>query len=353
MAGLLLGAVFSSAGCDTVRPPRLEEGRCNPEHPCDEGQVCIPRQPGGLAGFCVPACPQGQGCPEETQCTGRYQRIGSVDRFCRRPVQGAGQRCAHPAKGCGKGLRCFQGRCVSTCESDTQCPQAAQRCLPVVADTMVDEDRETIFSACLPTTQREGQPCKASGPFCRRGLVCHDDKCVETCATAGDCGKGRVCDGALYRGPKRKARAARRAEPDVRYCREAARRGQPCHHNLDVGCAKGLACIKFRCRKVYRRKANRRCDPDRGRFCEKGLLCFEGYCRRPCLQDADCLEERPGSAGDEARAGAKNEDEARKPRQRRRRRRRRHRGRKKRGGADRKRECVEKTIGGQPVKLCL
>ncbi len=325
--------------CDAIQKPKPDPKQCDPDHPCDEGSVCVPSKPGALLGRCVTECAKDADCPKGTACTGRYQKMGDVDRFCRTRTLALGADCTRPERGCKAGLHCFKERCVKGCARDRECSDSGQRCLPVMVDTMVDKDRKELFRACLPATRQQGQSCKLRGPFCGRNLVCHGDACVRTCAKDGDCGKGQICDGVLYTGPKRKERARAKVKPDVQYCRKAAKRNHPCHFNLDVGCARGLSCIKFRCRKIHHRRANQRCDLDRGHFCERPLVCYEGRCRKPCLEDKDCRSDDSAKAGEEQRNTSKH--------RRRRRRRRRKKHRKKRL------RCQDRTLYKQSIRICL
>lgn len=359
---LLIAGTFWPSCRNLEAPPRWQEGRCDPDHPCDEGHVCVPEQPGGLLGRCLSQCGPKRACDKGWRCTGRYQRLGTADTFCRKAVGALGAICADPEQGCSSGLHCFRSRCVKTCRKDGDCSAPAQRCLPVLVHSVVDKERIHLFSACLDTTQAEGKPCKPQGPFCGRGLTCHDQACVRTCTADAECGKGKICDGRLYLGAKRDARAKAGAKPDLRYCRKAARRGASCHPTLDVGCARGLACIRFRCRRVRHVAVGKACAPSEGRLCKQGLLCVDQHCRRPCLKDEDCLPGADqGGAEDPADSvGASGQPAAREssPRKHRRRARRhrsrrhsrhRHRHRK----APKPQKCRQRTFAGQPIKVCL
>lgn len=355
LLGLCLAAgTLSGAGCKAVGPRAKDRGYCDADRLCEEGKICVPLALGGTRGRCVKECTADEACPKGERCTGRYQKIGTVETFCRKATGGPGDSCAAPPDGCQPGLRCFSGVCQKECQRDADCVEATERCLPVVADAVVERDRVEIFAACMPADQTEGKPCKASGPFCGRGLVCHGEVCVRSCLKDPDCPKGRVCDGALYLGPKREERAKTKDSPDVRYCRQGAKRNQPCHHHLDVGCAAGLSCVGFRCRKVRHVGANRSCDLEKGFFCNEGLLCHAGACRRPCLTDSDCGADHPGAG---AGGGSSSAEEGPPPDATSLRMGRRGRRRAARRGPqptkDRGHKCREVTLRNLPVRLCM
>ncbi|MDY0000701.1 MAG: hypothetical protein RBU30_05360 [Polyangia bacterium] len=347
---LTLGAGISASqgSCDAIRPPRKDRGLCDQERPCEEGRVCIPRKLGGSRGQCAKECKEDSACPKGERCSGRYQKVGTVERFCRRASVEKGEPCEAPLAGCQEGLRCFQGKCLTECAKDGDCLEVAHRCLPITVDTVVEKDRVRLFSLCLPAVEAEGKPCKPEGPFCGRGLLCHNGKCTRACAKDDDCPKGLVCDGALYVGEEREERATQRKPPDQRYCRQGAKKNRPCHHNLDVGCAAGLACIKFTCREVRNVGAGKRCDPESGVFCEPGLLCHEGACRKPCIEDRDCTGTQQAGEG----SGESGAPMAAEPGRRGRRRARPRVERRLRKGAG-SLKCREVLYRGQQQRVCM
>ena len=279
---------------------------------------------------------------------GRYQKLGTVEKFCRQAVGALGAPCEAPLQGCQSGLRCFGGKCQKECAKDEDCAEIAHRCLPITVDTVVNKDRVKVFAACLPAVEAEGKPCKPEGPFCGRGLLCHNDKCTRACAKDAECPKDHVCDGALFVGEGREDRAKQRKPPDLRYCRQGAKKNRPCHHNLDVGCAAGLACIKFRCQELRNVGVGKKCDAEKGTFCEAGLLCHQGACRKPCLEDRDCaVETTEGAATGDAAAA----EPAEPPRRGRRRVRRRTARPSPRPAAVEK--CLEILFGGQQQRVCM
>ncbi|MFH2006200.1 MAG: hypothetical protein ABI333_06405 [bacterium] len=288
-----LTLVTVSGACRTPdRDARLFEP-CSNTKPCEEGLVCLSTAEEGKEGQCVRLCKAGGACPQGLRCSGRYQRpAGTVETFCRRPAGEEDADCVKLASGCKPGLRCFREKCTRTCRKDSECPDRAKRCVPVVVDTVVGTGQARIFSACLPAGVKAGGKCKDTGPFCARDHHCYKETCLQGCAVDKDCGKGHVCDGSLYLGLAAAKHAKEKSKPDTQYCRKAARRNRPCHHNLNLSCERGLTCVKFHCLKVRTVSVGQACDPDRAIFCRKGGICFAGECNQACLSDEDCPRRR-------------------------------------------------------------
>lgn len=295
MLALGLGAValLLAAACGEKDTDAKMFAKCDPDKHCAEPSVCLSFTEDPKRGYCLKPCDTDSECPKGLRCTGRHRRsAGAVDTYCRKPTVGLGGDCSKPGKGCQLGLRCFEGKCQKVCRTDAQCADPKTRCVPILVDALTSKEQKKLFDLCLVAEQTEGKKCADVGPFCARNHFCHEKKCLKGCTADKDCGKRRICDGQLYLGKGAKKRAQTKQKPDRRFCRGAAKRGRPCHHNLYLSCRRGLKCVKFHCRKVRTVGVGHACNPDRAVYCKKGAVCYKTQCRRTCLSDDDCPQGR-------------------------------------------------------------
>jgi hypothetical protein len=290
-AALLLLLTVIPACRKAQREARVFEP-CAPERPCELSLRCLPG-PGekGPAGTCVKLCQADADCGAPLACSGRVRLATGPERFCRRPARNEGQSCSAPEDGCGPGLACFRGRCAKSCAQDGDCPAAADRCLTVILDSLVDREPKPVDRVCLPAAQRDAEPCGERGPFCARSHECNAGRCLQTCRADADCGEGRRCDGSLFLGAGAAERVKASQAPDTRFCRQVRKAGQSCHYTLNQTCQAGLACVEYRCQKVRTAGPGERCDPPKALVCDRGALCHEARCRKTCQTEADCAED--------------------------------------------------------------
>lgn len=291
--GAILGTSLTTTACRSARKEAQQLARCSRQRPCRKPNVCLGEASGGGEGTCVHPCRSDSHCPAPFRCSGRFLLAGQTGQFCRKPLVPEGGDCSPIRQGCKDGLRCFRDRCHRLCEKEEDCPNQKQRCLQVLDSPASGAPATAQYRACLDAQRRQGELCDPTGPFCSRGNVCHNGRCLMTCTKDANCDMGQICDGSLYTGDQAKARAEAREEPDLLYCRQAGDSGAACNLRMDKSCQRGLFCLDSRCRALRHVPLSAECNELQGIFCEEGALCFAGSCRRPCDTVKDCLHQ-PG-----------------------------------------------------------
>lgn len=150
------------------------------------------------------------------------------------------------------------------------------------------------YSVCLEALRKQGEACDPAGPFCSRGHVCHESRCLRVCNKDTACAPGQICDGSLYTGGQARERADRGDPPDLLYCRAAGGEDSHCNLRKDKSCARGLFCLGAKCRKIQHAPLGAPCQEIRGLMCTQGAICHAGRCRKTCAAAKDCA---PGPGG--------------------------------------------------------
>ena len=170
---------------------------------------------GGACGYCYPPAAAGQPCRDDAVCPPGH--LCSTAGRCR-PVSVNGQPCGDDGP-CHPALRCAAGVCTPravagvACTRDLDCDSSAGllcnratgRCgRAVLGMAWNSGNPDGTVSSCAGGTTRlsngscaplamEGQPCAASGPFCRVPMVCTAGKCAPPKVV--DCPKVRPAEG--------------------------------------------------------------------------------------------------------------------------------------------------------------
>ncbi len=213
------GATTCSCGQTGCTPEtgvcRYPEGCCNSVDDCGSGADCV-------NGRCVNLATLDGGCWSDAQCeAGKVCEGANVCPCGAEGCEDSPGYCATPGvccasdRECGADGACVEGRCVPApkdggCWADTDCT-GGESCLGEVTCPCTPGAGDEWTCAALPVAGRcgvETEACCATDADCGEGMACLEGRaCVpalamgsESCFVDGQCGAGRICDGAVVCG---------------------------------------------------------------------------------------------------------------------------------------------------------